>query len=253
MRILIDTNIYLDFYRSNKDALKIFDQVIIQSDSIILTDQIIEEFYRNREKIIKTIRRSFESDSKIEDFSSSFLQTLGEFQQLISIQKEFKAKRKEIVDTIILMQEDISKDPVASYFKEFMDKKQGAGQILDRTDEIIARSHKRKMIGNPPASDKYSMGDEINWEIILENIKDDILIVGRDNTFIDNISFLKVDFHKNTGRFISGLTDKITVALQQLGINPGEDLEKIEKNQIDEIAHYGTYWISTKESGEKEN
>jgi len=52
MKILIDTNVYLDFYRSNDAALKLFDEMEKHFDKIIVTDQIIVEFERSRETVI---------------------------------------------------------------------------------------------------------------------------------------------------------------------------------------------------------
>ena len=44
------------------------------------------------------------------------------------------------------------------------------------TQKNIFYANNRKLLGNPPTSpDKHTIGDEIIWEMILENIKDDYI------------------------------------------------------------------------------
>lgn len=57
MKLLIDTNIYLDFYRSNKNSIQLLNELSKHFDNIILTDQIIQEFERNRETVIKALKK----------------------------------------------------------------------------------------------------------------------------------------------------------------------------------------------------
>lgn len=57
VKILIDTNIYLNFYRSKKDSIKLLSELAKHFDKIILTDQIIQEFERNREVVINEMKR----------------------------------------------------------------------------------------------------------------------------------------------------------------------------------------------------
>lgn len=243
MKILIDTNIYLDFYRSNNAALKLFDEMEKHFDKIILTDQIIVEFERSRETVIRKVKQSFESESAIDNFSSSYVKALPEFKELIDIQKQYVTQRKKVTEVLTETIRSQKGDPIAYFFKTLVDASLKAGSLLQTTDDIIARAHKRKLIGNPPTTaDKYSIGDEINWEIILENIKDDIIIVGRDNTFRDNISFLEKEFTKVTGKYIFKLTDSITEAFSAVGIETDEDLKNVEGEMIKELEHSNLFW-----------
>jgi predicted nucleic acid-binding protein len=243
MKILIDTNIYLDFYRSNNEALKLFDEMEAHFDRIILTDQIIMEFERSRESVIRKVKQSFESESQLENFSSSYLQTLPAFKDLVELQKQYLNKRKELSSVITDSIKSQVNDPVAAFFKRLVSESYKNDTIYVTTEEIINKAHKRKLIGNPPTTaDKYSIGDEINWEIILNNVKEDIIIVGRDNTFRDNFSFLQKDFHRHTGKFIVKLTDRITEALQDAGVETSEDLSNAETKMIEEIQHSNDFW-----------
>lgn len=235
MKILIDTNIYLDFYRSNKQALKLFDEMTNHLDKIILTDQIEFEFERNREPIIKKLLADFKNKSKIDEFTTSYLLGLSEFSDFKDAQKNYAVHSKRVEGKIVDILKDRSKDPVARFFDDFVREADTKGMKLQTTKGIIKRAQKRKLVGNPPSSDKYSIGDEINWEIILENVKEDIVIVGRDNTYNLNISFLQKDYHLHTGYQIIKLTDKITEALSIVGITTTEELIDAEESFIKDI------------------
>lgn len=249
MKILIDTNIYLDFYRSNNEALKLFEEMEKHFDKIILTDQIIVEFERSRETVIKKVMQSFESESTLQNFSSSFLQNLPEFRDLLVLQKQYMEQRKVVRNIILETVESQANDPVAAFFNHFVNESYKNETIYATTDRIISKAHKRKLIGNPPTTaDKYSIGDEINWEIILENVKEDIIIVGRDNTYQNNFTFLQKDFHRHTGRFIFKVTDRITEAFKAVGIETSEALDNAENKMIEEIQHYNNYWKNPSKS-----
>lgn len=245
MKILIDTNIYLDFYRSNKEGIILLTELIAQDEVIILTDQIIQEFERSRENVIRTVLKSFEQESKLGNFSSSLLNDMEEFRELIEIQKRYKVKRDEVNRLITEILIDPTKDKIAVFFKELVNKSIAKEKVLYTNEEIITKAHTRKLIGNPPTTPgNYSIGDEINWEIILKNLDEDIIIVGRDNTFNNNFSFLKKDFHKQTGRELIGVTEKITDALKAVGIKPTHELEAAEEKLIESIgnSHYSEFW-----------
>ncbi|WP_055093829.1 PIN domain-containing protein [Flavobacterium aquidurense] len=242
MKILIDTNIFLDFYRSNGTSMHIFSTIIENIDHFILTDQIIQEFERSREGVIKSVQQRFQIESKLENFSSSYLQNLEEFNELIKIQKLYVAQQKIVSSSIAEILKDSTKDPIANYFKEFVNESLKKDKVLYTTDDIVSKAVKRKNIGNPPTSNKFSLGDEINWEIILANIQEDIILVGRDNTYTNNLTFLQKDYHKQTGYDIIDLTERISVALERAGIKTTEALIKEEDKVIDDLKHYDDFW-----------
>lgn len=242
MKILIDTNIYFDFYRSNNEGLKIFKELLNHSDKIILTDQIIQEFERNREVVIKNLKKLFESESELKNFSSSYVSELQEFKELMSIQENYNKKRKEVSSKLSDIMKNRSKDPIDKFFTEFVNHSIRNNTVLYATSEIIERANKRKLRGNPPSSNQYSIGDEINWETVLANVRENIVIVGRDDTYKNNLTFLQQDYHKNTGFYIDDLMDSITKALRKIGIETSADLQREEDNLIEAIENDNHYW-----------
>ena len=241
MKILIDTNIFHDFYRSKNESLIILDKLIENSADIIITEQIINEFYRNRTKLLREVKKIFDKESNVENISSSFLNSLPGYSSFIASHGQYKKKRNDIkleIDKIIT---HISSDPVANEFKRLVDKKLTTEGIWITSNTAVEKAKRRKLLGNPPSSDKYSIGDEINWEIILENRNEDIVIVGRDKTYNDNFEFLKYEFHKETGKFINLLTTRISAAFQFVGKDVAQ-LEKLENIQLEELKEYSDYW-----------
>ena len=253
IQILIDTNIYLDFYRSNNDSIKILSEVAPHFDKIILTDQIILEFERNREIVIKDLKKKFESESKLDNISSAYLHNLPEFSELIEAQKSYQDKRQLVINAINEIFESPEKDPVYTFFYEMVDAFHSSGNILATTDEIIAKAQKRKLIGNPPTSSGYSVGDEINWEIILANVKENIILVGRDNTYTNNFSFLKKEFHLNTGKQINTLTDRLTQALKAVGATPTKESIEAEQKMLEELKKFNAFWAHNINKGSSDS
>lgn len=242
MKILIDTNIFLDFYRSKNESLRILTEIINNSENVILTEQIVNEFYRNRTRVLREVKKVFEKESNVENISSSFLDSLVDYADFQQLHNNFKQKRQEIKTKIDEIISDISSDPVAKEFKEFVDKKIENEELLSISDAAFKKAETRKKLGNPPASDKYSIGDELNWEIVLENINEDIVIVGRDKTYNENYEFLRHDFHKKTGRFINLLTNRISDAFNFVGKNI-EELNEIENQQIIELSTFSNFFL----------
>lgn len=245
MKVFIDANIFFDFYRANNDAIKVLELLIENSGSVVLTSQIVDEYYRNREIIISGLRNKFSADSKLDNVSSSLLKSLKEFGELHKIKDEYTKKSKEIVAILDGMIEDAQSDQIATLFERLL----AAGDIiiLEVNRDIVALANERKLRGNPPASDKYSVGDEISWELLL-TIKDDIVIVGRDSTYVRNVHFLKREFYKATGRTLT-VTDKITEALKMIGNAPAPDVVKIEEEQVEELKLINGRWRVTSVEG----
>ena len=54
-KIFIDTNVFFDFYRANKDTLEILTELHQHSGSIVFPSLAYDEFLRNRVKIIEQV------------------------------------------------------------------------------------------------------------------------------------------------------------------------------------------------------
>lgn len=239
--IFVDTNIYLDFYRSNGPAaerqLKTLEKHI---DSLIISEQVWMEFLKNRQAVTIATLNALKTIPNI-----NVAPIAVDSQPHNSIKKNIAAANKQInklTDKIIKQLERPEyNDPVYQSVKRIF---KGNGKYnLKRPNKLrykIRRlASKRCLLGYPPRkSNDNSIGDAINWEWIIHCAANsqnnhNILIVSRDGDFgprYKNTSYLNDWLLQEFKDRISRkrkilLTDKLTDALQLLD-------EKVTKQEI---------------------
>lgn len=232
-KFLIDTNTYLDFYRSNNDALQILDEVKNNKDNFIFSEQVFNEFMRNRITELENLKSNFRNSIKINIYSSSILNTMPEYNKIQELKGSISEKAKNLIMVIEEMINDAHKDPVSNKISELY---QTSGvQIINITDDDIIKAKKRKLLGNPPTSrDKTSIGDEVIWESLISKCECDIVIVSRDKTYTRNNDLLRTEFFNKTGKHLIQITDRITTALSLIGSMPSTRIVEIETKQLEE-------------------
>jgi hypothetical protein len=129
------------------------------------------------------------------------------------LKKEAQALVDQIRAQLTAYLESDADDPICSVFKNIV-----ANVTCHRTaDQFIESAKKRKVLGKPPISkEKYSIGDELIWETLVGCVKNDLIIVSRDRTFLNNIPILKEEYRSRTGRELT-ITDSVTDALGKVG------------------------------------
>lgn len=230
IKIFIDTNVFLDMYRSNlqKDIKNIMKFLHHNKRYFITTEQSVNEFSRNRCVILKEILNNFKKDTNITNGTSTFLRSLTSYKKYKdSLEKLLKDKEliiHEIMDKI----SDPEKDDIFSKFIKLCN----ANNTIPLNNEIIDCASRRKAAGNPPTSNKYTCGDEIIWESLLAyemEHKDDLIIVSKDKTFSDNIEFLSKEYHTKTDKSLNILTNLLD-AYQKVGVSFSAEVEQAEEN-----------------------
>ena len=236
-KIFIDTNIFLDFYRYNKNdnISNLKDEFKKYFEYFINTKQSYDEFFRNREKTINEFIDTLKSQIN-PLYDGNFLSSLNGFEDYYENMKLANKSIKCMIDKCSELIFDFEKDPVYSLYLLF------CHNTYDRTRDIIDRAIKRKYIGNPPTSNKNTCCDEIIWESILENCHDDLIIVTRDKTFNENYNFLKNEYNEKNGKKFL-IVELISDAIRLLGDDPSNNLETIEKNILleKEVLEYEVY------------
>lgn len=236
-KIFIDTNIFLDFYRYNKNdnISNLKDEFKKYYEYFINTKQSYDEFFRNREKTINEFIDTLKSQIN-PLYDGNFLSSLNGFEDYYENMKLANKSIKCMIDKCSELIFDFEKDPVYSLYLLF------CHNTYDRTRDIIDRAIKRKYIGNPPTSNKNTCCDEIIWESILENCHDDLIIVTRDKTFNENYNFLKNEYNEKNGKKFL-IVELISDAIRLLGDDPSNNLEIIEKNILleKEVLEYEVY------------
>jgi hypothetical protein len=236
-KIYTDTNRFVDFYQAALDKIDVFDELQKYKGSLVLTEQTITEFRRNRVSTLNWLVTRFGKSLDVSaPYTTSLLKALPGHRELTELLDKCKKQGRTILEQLRQMIADEKKDPVAQKFLALA--ADGAVMKLKLTDEAVDKAHRRKLLGNPPSSsDKYSVGDEVIWELLLAKLKEDLIIVTKDHTFHENLSLLGEEYEQRTGRKLLLVTDKFGEALKTIGQAPTKELIEAEKKAKDISEH----------------
>lgn len=183
MYLFIDTNVYLSFFHLTSDDLEELNKlsVMLKQNQItlLLPHQVVEEFERNREiKIADALKRL--RDQRLNLQFPQLCKDYPEYAILRSLQRQYEEVHPNLIELII---QDVSEHNLKAD-KTISELFEQANDIKINED-IVRKAQFRIEIGNPPGK-KGSLGDAINWEIILENTPDgtDLYFVTDDRDFI---------------------------------------------------------------------
>ena len=97
-KIFIDTNKYLDFYRYKEENKEVLDK-LSSLNQIIITEQVIREFKRNRNTELIKLNDKIKSKIKLLDDNICSIEPIGIFsEETIKINKENKIEYKSYGD-----------------------------------------------------------------------------------------------------------------------------------------------------------
>lgn len=165
-RLLIDANIYLEFYRFSKDDLEELRKLaeLIREDEITLyvNQQLRDEFRRNRETVLAQSLKTV-IDAKI---PATFPQVLRNYQRFAKLDAARRAYAAEVDRLLSRAREDAAERKLPA--DELLDELMGLGTEVPLTPEIIQAAKDRYDRGNPPGK-AGSYGDAITWEALLRH------------------------------------------------------------------------------------
>jgi hypothetical protein len=241
-KIYPDTNRFVDFYQAALDNIDVFDELQKYKGTLVLTEQTITEFRRNRVSTLNWLVTQFKKTIDVgSPYTTTVLRALPSHKELTELLAAYKKKGAEVLEHLKQLIADENKDPVAQKFLALA--ADAAVMNLKLTDQAIDRAHRRKLLGNPPCSpDKYSVGDEVIWELLIENMKEDLIIVTKDYTFHENLSLLTEEYQQRTGRTLLLVTEKFSEALKTIGQAPTKELIEAEKKEQESLPPLG--WLS---------
>jgi predicted nucleic acid-binding protein len=232
MKIFVDTNVFLHFYNSNLDKLETLSEVLKIKKNIIISKLTYDEFLRNREHILQQMKKSVQ-DICITPYQTSIIKEANEMKEINTIRQRLKDLTSSLVSKIDDYLIHPENDPVYSNFIGLSE------YFVPYTDELVVKAHTRKLVGNPPTTDKKkTICDELHWEILLSTAKDNLIIVTRDDGFLNNSAFLKNEFNNITGLKLE-ITPKLTEAMIMVGETPSSELKRVD--EITVKIEYG--WI----------
>ena len=186
MHVFIDTNILLNFFHFSKDELDSLNNVFAsheQGSAVVhLTEQVRDEFRRNREAKIKDALKRFQ-DARFSLELPSFMKEYPEHEEIKNLSTNLQKKIKSIQSKA---DKDISNFNLTA--DKLIDNILKNSNIKEITQDCFEKSYRRMSMGNPPGK-KGSIGDSINWEILLESVEDDkdLHIISADGDFYSKI------------------------------------------------------------------
>jgi predicted nucleic acid-binding protein len=187
MHVFIDTNILLDFFHFSKDELEALNNVFAShthgAATVHLTQQVRDEFRRNRENKIKDALKRFK-EVKYSAQLPSFMKGYEEYASIRRLSDELQILIKSItakVDADILAKNLIADRLISEIFER--------SRIIETTPDLFSAAQMRTAIGNPPGKNN-SLGDALNWAILLENVPNEepLHIISADGDFYSTLN-----------------------------------------------------------------
>lgn len=229
-KIVLDSNIFLNYLWISTKEFKTFIKIIkAHTKEIIFTEQTLDELYRN-------MPLNFEKnkESKLSKSGQSF-----DISSLRFVDKEDRKILEKTKDIIKKNNEEHIKSYNENYniLEDFLKTNINKYTIIPRTNFIVDKAIKRKYIGNPPCSNKTTVGDEIIWESLLSWNKNDIIIVTGDNGFIKNKEFLIKEYKEKTECKLIDIYDELdlTDAIETIdGEKENPELTKLKEIEENE-------------------
>lgn len=205
INLFLDTNKFLALYTLPKEELEEIEKELlkaIKEESIVLwlPEQVINEFKRNRERIlverVQKLEKEVGEEMKLEKCKLSLtLADRGEIERIKKIESEIEVKFNELKEAKKKLRDKIAKDVKAKTFlaDAFVKKLFDAAKVIKVETEIVRMAKLRFTLGNPPGKEG-SFGDAVIWETLLSVMpeKEDLHFVGFDNDFRSKLD--KSDF-----------------------------------------------------------
>lgn len=172
LNVFIDTNIFLDFYSlSERDIEELHKLIKLISDEeiqLILSQNVLDEFYKNRIKKIYATISSMDKANQL-PIPTLLKQYETECSEFRAAQSDLKGKYTILKNKLIedVKTEQLSADKI---IKEIFN----VAIIVPIEWEIFHKAQQRYLRRLPPRKNDNndSMGDALNWETLKYKIKD---------------------------------------------------------------------------------
>lgn len=183
LHAFIDTSTLLSFYAYTKDDVdeleKLVNLIRARLVKLYLTQQVLDEFYRNREKKLHESLANFENLSTAEGVP----RFMNDYPQVRDYRKALKQLVKTKDEAIQRAKKEAAQGTLAAdaLFRRLIE----AAQVIRVTKADYGAALRRMRTGNPPGKDD-ELGDRVNWEVLLRKVpkRTDLHIVSRDGDFV---------------------------------------------------------------------
>lgn len=250
MKVFIDTNILLDIYHLSgadlEELRKLKKMVEKGKVELLVSSQVVDEFWRNRERVVADALKNFRESKAIAKIPN-MIRAYPEAKDL----KASVDKTNEIVKALLAKAtEDIEKDDLKAdaVIQELL----SVVTVGEVSDDTFARAKRRCEVGNPPGK-KDSLGDGINWEWLLEQEiefwDDELVIISADGDYESELTkgnpreyLLREWNKKNAGcRLVleKSLTEFLTARFPDIQL--AEEIDKVEEiERLENSSNFAT-------------
>lgn len=192
VKIYIDTNWFLSFYQSNHERRAVLQTVVANANLIVLTEQNITEFRRNRSALLADLRDKVAKSTLVRPYTTSLILGMSEHTRLVELADELRAASEALVAKLEEIEAGIATgDEVLHAFNEVVTK----CTVIPVLDDDVVKAQRRKVRGIPPSSSKRdTVGDEVIWECLLRGWEEDLAIVSLDGDFLRQQELLGAEF-----------------------------------------------------------
>jgi hypothetical protein len=192
MQLFIDANVFLSFYRFSSDDLEQLEKltVLVKTGRIRLwlPEQVVDEFYRNREETIAVAIAGL----KRHNFNVEFPRLAMEYKEYAQL-RDLHLKYEKMHSALIKL---ISDDAGGARLKADSTVRSlfDVATQIPTTKELFSKASARSAVGNPPGK-KGSIGDAINWEAVLEKAdkSEDLDFVSSDTDYVSPLNDTELD------------------------------------------------------------
>ncbi|GLI46302.1 PIN domain-containing protein [Methanoculleus bourgensis] len=228
--VCIDTNLFLELYGTDEDPGEIFADIGALREYLVFPDIIFDEFLRNRSKVLDRAADDLRRRETGEVLLPSILRESPKAAELQRTGEDYNRVVWTLSDEIQRVIIDPGADPVARAFRDLA--RDPAVRVFRRTEDLITRAHRRKLLGNPPKSPGTdTIGDEVIWETLLANLKEDLIFITRDRTYRYHTAYLTEEYRERTGGALT-ITDRVSDALKMTGRPPSAALVRFEGRDV---------------------
>ncbi|MDO8789801.1 MAG: PIN domain-containing protein [Sulfuritalea sp.] len=186
MHVFIDTNILLNFFHFTKEEIDALSNVFAShahgAATVHLTEQVCDEFLRNRENKIKDALKKFK-DVKFAAQLPAFMKQYEEYEQI-------RQKSAELQELVKAMSQKVDVDVVENglltdtLVKDIFNK----SNPIPTTPELFGKAQMRMALGNPPGKNG-SIGDAVNWMALIDAVPDgeNLHVISEDGDFYSTL------------------------------------------------------------------
>ena len=184
--LFIDTNVLLNFYAFSKDDLKELEKLVnILKTKVVrlhLTQQVVDEFYRNRDA---KLSESFDTFRPLGNSGCpSFMASMPEYKDFKESLNACKIARNVLVEKARAQADarELQADQLVARIVE-------QAEVIPVDNAAYASAERRARLGNPPGKSPSTIGDELNWELLLARVpqRSDLHVITKDGDYASKL------------------------------------------------------------------